>query len=288
MRLSEAAPAKVNLYLHVIGRRDDGYHLLDSLAVFAAVADRLEAEAAPSISLTVAGPMAAGLREQVADNLVMRAARLLAERGDVGQGATILLRKNLPLASGIGGGSADAAATLRLLSRLWRLDLPLDSGAELTKGLGADVPVCLSGLPARMGGVGEVLAPAPALPGFGLVLLNPGVAVPTAAVFRARHGQYSTVADLPRIWPDAASMATDLSRLSNDLEPAALSLCPAIADALLLLRQAPGCLLARMSGSGATCFGLFASPHAAVGAAASLSTPTGWWVWGGGLAPAPQ
>ncbi len=226
--LSEAAPAKVNLFLHVTGRRPDGYHLLDSLVVFAGAADRLSAEPAETFDLRITGPGAAALASALADNLVLRAARALAEAAGVAGGARITLDKHLPVASGIGGGSADAAAALRLLGRLWDVSLPASALAEMARAIGADVPVCVAGRPARMGGIGEVLAPAPALPGFGLLLVNPGVALATPEVFRARAGAaFSAPAALPAGWADAGAMAADLARLGNDLEqPARLSLSP--------------------------------------------------------------
>ncbi len=284
--LSEVAPAKVNLFLHVVGRRPDGYHLLDSLVVFAGAADRISAEPANVLELRLGGPGAAVLAADAAENLVLRAARLLAEAAGVRRGARLVLDKRLPVASGIGGGSADAAATLRLLGRLWDVSLPAAALAAMAQAIGADVPVCFESRPARMGGVGEVLAHAPALPAFGLALVNPGVAVPTPAVFAARRGAaFSSVAALPCGWADAAAMAADLAALRNDLEPAARDLCPAVETVLTALRAAPGCLLARMSGSGATCFGIFADPAAAGMAASGLQRP-GWWVWGGASHPA--
>ena len=275
---TEEARAKVNLYLHVTGRRADGYHLLDSLAVFPAVADRLGATPADTLSLAVEGPFAAALAGE-ADNLVLRAARRLAEAHGIRTGARLVLHKALPIASGIGGGSADAAAALRLLSRLWGVPIP----AGLALALGADVPVCLAQAPARMQGVGEVLAEAPRLPRFGMVLANPGLAVPTPAVFRARAAAgagFTPAATLPPAWADATAMAAALAGTANDLMQAAIALCPPIAEVLAALAALPGCRLARMSGSGATCFALFDNPAEAEAAAATLARP-GWWVWGG-------
>jgi 4-diphosphocytidyl-2-C-methyl-D-erythritol kinase len=273
----EPAPAKINLYLRVTGRRADGYHELDSLAVFAA-GDRLRAEPSETLSLAVDGPFGATLAGE-ADNLVLRAARVLAAVHALEPQARLVLEKNLPVASGIGGGSADAAACLRALGRLWRVSASPVLAAGLAAGLGADVPVCLASRPARMQGIGEILRPAPALPRFGLVLANPGVPVATPAVFRARAGDFSAPAALPPGWPDAAAMARDLAALGNDLEAPAIALCPPIADVLGALRARPGCLLARMSGSGATCFGLFATAAEAERQAAAL--PATWWRWGG-------
>jgi 4-diphosphocytidyl-2-C-methyl-D-erythritol kinase len=265
--LFELAPAKVNLFLHVTDRRADGYHVLDSLAIFAGVHDVVSAEPADALSLRVTGPFAAALTE---DNLVLRAARALGAR------RALRLEKNLPVASGIGGGSADAAAALRLLAG----SMPAAELARIAAGLGADVPVCLACAPARMGGVGEVLSAAPHLPEFGLALINPGVGVATPEVFRARSRPFSGPASLPAGWASAAAMAEDLAHLTNDLEAPAMALCPAIGDVLAALRATDGCLLARMSGSGATCFALFDTPARAAAAAACCARP-GWWCWGG-------
>jgi 4-diphosphocytidyl-2-C-methyl-D-erythritol kinase len=190
----------------------------------------------------------------------------------------LVLEKNLPVASGIGGGSADAAAALRLMCRFWGVAPVLDGLAQF---LGADVPVCLAGRPALMTGVGEVLGSAPRLPAAGLVLVNPGIAVATPAVFRARSGGFSAAGDFPEGgWAGIEGLVRSLSRTRNDLEAPALSLAPPIGDALAALAGLPGCLLARMSGSGATCFGLFATARAARGAADGIRRD-GWWVWGG-------
>lgn len=274
--LTEAAPAKVNLFLHVTGRRADGYHLLDSLAVFGPAADRLSATPATALSLTLDGPFGATLATEP-DNLVLRAARALGADA----GAALHLEKHLPIASGIGGGSADAAAALRLLNRLWGCGLDAAALARIAAPLGADIPVCIASRPARMQGIGEVVGAAPGLPECGLLLVNPCLPVATPAVFRARQGAFSAPATLPASWPDARAMAADLGRLSNDLEAAALSLCPVIADVLAALAAAPGCLLARMSGSGATCFALFATPAQA--SAAARRMPAEWWAAGGAL-----
>lgn len=258
------------------GRRADGYHTLDSLAVFPEVGDRLEAVPAADLSLAVEGPFAAALGD--GDNLVLRAARALGP----GRGASLRLVKNLPVASGIGGGSADAAAALRLLARVWECDVP----AGLALALGADVPVCVASRPARMGGVGEVLTPAPRLPAFGVVLVNPGVPVATPSVFAARAGAFSPPAALPASWESVEAMASDLRVLRNDLEASAASLCPVIGDVLTAIAALPGCLLARMSGSGATCFGVFAVATAAEAAAGRLARES-WWTWGGPCGPTP-
>ena len=285
MTVTETAHAKVNLFLHVLGRRPDGYHELDSLVVFAAAADALHAESAERLSLAVNGPYGAALAG--ADNLVLRAARALAEATGTTRGARLTLTKALPVASGIGGGSADAAAALRALDQLWGLGLGADRLAALGAALGADIPVCVRAKPARMGGIGERIADAPGLPQFGLLLANPGPALDTAAVFAARTGAFDTPARLPLSWPDAAAMARDLACCRNALEPAALALCPPIAAVLDALRALPGARLARLSGSGATCFALFDDDDDATAAATELRTAQpSWWI-AAGLAPMP-
>lgn len=282
MRRAEAAHAKINLHLHVTGRRADGYHLLDSLVVFAEAHDLVEVAPADELSLAIVGPQAGSLAAEP-DNLVLRAARRLAAHAGIAPRAALTLTKNLPVASGIGGGSADAAAALRLLARHWGV-APLPAAEALA--LGADVPVCFAGLPRVMRGIGEELSPAPALPTAGLLLVNPAVAVATPAVFKARSAPFRPAATLPAGWTSAAALAADLAALSNDLEAPAISIAPAIADVLAALRALPGALLARMSGSGATCFALFADPAAARAAAAPLAGQ-GWWISAGGLAAPP-
>jgi len=283
--LIEAAPAKVNLHLHVVGKRADGYHLLDSLVVFAAIGDRLSVEAADSLTLRVTGPFAAGLAGEP-DNLVLRVARSLADRYEVAPRGALTLEKNLPVSSGIGGGSADAAAALRLLCRFWSIDPGPAALAALGNALGADIPVCLQGRAASMSGTGDILAPVAAMPPMGIVLVNPGIAVSTASVFKARQGAFSQPLPLPSAgWSSPEALIATLRQSSNDLESPALTLAPDIGAVLDRLRAEPGCRLARMSGSGATCFGLFATEATAAAAAIRLARP-GWWVWGGGFHPA--
>jgi 4-diphosphocytidyl-2-C-methyl-D-erythritol kinase len=262
------AAAKINLALHVTGRRADGYHLLDSLVAFADAGDRVSAEAAGALTLTVTGPEAAGVPEG-SENLVLRAAAAFG----AASGARIVLDKRLPPASGIGGGSADAAAALRVLAALWDRPLP-DAAAALR--LGADVPVCLAGVTARMAGIGEIVDPAPALPPVWAVLANPRIALPTPAVFAALTVRENPpLPPLPGGWRDAADLAGWLARTRNDLEAPARALCPPVTAVLAALSATPGALMARMSGSGATCFALYASAGAAAEAAATL--PQEWW-----------
>jgi 4-diphosphocytidyl-2-C-methyl-D-erythritol kinase len=276
----DIARAKVNLYLRVTGRRADGYHLLDSLAVFADAKDIVTAGHAEDLTLDIRGAEAVALTGEP-DNLVLRAARALAEATGRAPKAAITLTKLLPVASGIGGGSADAAAALRVLDALWETGLDAAALEAIAAKLGADVPVCIASRPARMMGVGEILSAAPELPACGLLLANPRIALPTPQVFRARRGEFSPPAEMPARLADAAALADWLRPLGNDLQDAALSLCAAIAEVLSAIAAQPGCLLARMSGSGATCFGLFATPAQAQAAAKAL--PADWWRHGGGL-----
>ena len=277
------APAKLNLYLHVVGRRADGYHLLDSLVAFAEPADEIVVAPAPALSLAVAGPHAAALVGAPSDNLVWRAAERLAARAGCAPAAALTLVKNLPVASGIGGGSSDAAAALKALAALWRIEPAAADLAAIAATLGADVPVCLAARAAWMGGVGERVEPAPALPSMTALLVNPGVALPTQAVFKARQGAYSAPARFA-MPADAAGLAAQLAMRRNDLTDAAVGLEPVIGEVLDRLAAAEGALLARMSGSGATCFALFAAPEGAAAAAARLRAERpGWWFAAGKL-----
>ncbi|MHC9235943.1 4-(cytidine 5'-diphospho)-2-C-methyl-D-erythritol kinase [Pseudooceanicola sp. 502str34] len=261
----EIARAKINLALHVTGQRGDGYHLLDSLVCFADFGDVLEVTPAPENSLTLDGPLAEGVPAGP-ENLVFRAASFF------GQPAAIRLTKHLPMAAGIGGGTADAAAVLRALSAATGRPVP-----ENAERLGADLPACLRSRALRMQGVGERLEDVPGLPPLPAVLVNPGLGVETPAVFKrlTRRTNPALPVRLPD-WPDAASCAAWLSGQRNDLETPARDIAPVIGDVLEALAATPGCLLARMSGSGATCFALYPDRRAAEAAAASLA-PTGWW-----------
>lgn len=275
------APAKINLALHVTGRRDDGYHLIDSIVVFVGMGDRLAARAADATTLQVDGPLAAGVPTGP-ENLVLRAAGLF----DPPVTAALHLTKRLPAAAGIGGGSSDAAACLRLLAALAARPLP-DAAAVLS--LGADLPACLVGYPLRMTGIGERLAPLSPLPPLWAVLVNPRVAVDTGAVYRAlsrRDG--SGVAAQPARGDAQATLAW-LRGLRNDLEPPARAIAPVIGDVIARLAGCDGCGLARMSGSGATCFGLFTDPDAATRAAGRIARDQpGWWCAAAPVLSAPQ
>lgn len=278
-RVDELAPAKVNLDLCVLGRRGDGYHELDSVVAFVELADRLTFRPARRFCLELTGPWAPALLDE-ADNLVLRAAALLAERAGQGIGARITLEKHIPVAAGLGGGSADAAATLRGLNRLWGLGLDGGDLQSLALRLGADVPVCLESAPTRMRGIGERLEPFPGLPALPLLLVNPGVPVPTGAVFAALDGRFAAAPPgPPPSFLDRAQLLAWLRNRANHLEAPARALAPVIGEVLAALCAQPGCALARMSGSGATCFGLFEEPsHLHAAEAAILAKEPAWWL----------
>lgn len=277
--LTITARAKLNLTLHVVGRRADGYHLLDSLVAFTEVGDELTLRPASEFSFTIDGPMADGLTADDS-NLVIRAVRALAKHvARPCGGMAIHLHKVLPVASGIGGGSADAAATLRGLAHLWQLKLEPEELTQLGLRLGADVPVCLWSKTCQMSGVGERLTPVAPLPPVWVVLVNPRVSLSTPDVFRARTGPFTPAYPLNESFADAAALAQALRQRSNDLMAPAMTLQPVIGTVLQALERQTGCLLARMSGSGATCFGLFAGRTAAVVAASMLMRrQPEWWV----------
>ncbi len=272
------APAKINLYLHLTGRRADGYHRLDSLIVFAGLGDTLRIAPGTDIELAVEGPEAHALGN-IEDNLVLRAARLLAERRGLAYGAAMTLDKRLPVGAGMGGGSVGAAAALNALVRLWRQNPGRDELLEMALELGADVPVCLAGRAALVGGIGEVLAPAPALPAAWLVLANPGIQLATKEVFAAREGDFGPADPLHETPGDVEDLARLLARRRNDLTAPALRLAPVIGEVLDALERLEGCRLARMSGSGATCFALIDDAQAAADGALGLGRAhPGWWV----------
>ncbi len=268
---TDLARAKVNLCLHVTGRREDGMHLLDSIVVFPAVGDVLEVTVASDLTLEIDGPFGAGL-DAGDDNLVMRAARLLS-----GNGAKIRLRKNLPLASGIGGGSSDAAACIRLLSKMWKVDVP---SLEKLTTLGADVPVCMAQVATHMSGIGEALVALPALPKFWIVLVNAGQGVETGAVFAAMNARDNTaLSRIPARFTTADNLFDYLRAQRNDMQAPAIECCPVIAEVLRAIEATKNCALSRMSGSGGTCFGLFSSEADAFKAANRIRVNhPEWWV----------
>ena len=272
------ARAKINLYLHITGRRADGYHCLDSLVVFADLGDEIEVEANDGLRFSIAGPFAPGLPTDES-NLVWQAATALSRAAGIKARASIRLRKNLPVAAGLGGGSADAAAALLALRALWHL--PMDDRAlhELAAGLGADVPVCLSTRPSLISGIGHDVIPAPPLPPFALVLVNPMQALSTAAVFKQVKQPIKSSQPWRETPDKGQSLAQCLDLRRNDLEPAARHLAPVVGEVITTLENLPGCCLARMSGSGATCFGVFDDLARAEAAADILTgARTDWWV----------
>jgi 4-diphosphocytidyl-2-C-methyl-D-erythritol kinase len=272
--ITEHAAAKINLFLHVGAKRADGFHPVQSLAVFVRLGDMLSMEAAPELSLAIEGPFAQGLDGE-ADNLVLRAARALDTKG-----AKLTLTKNLPVASGIGGGSADAAAALRGLNQLWNLDRDEAALHDLAAGLGSDIPACVLSASCFMEGRGEVLRAAEAMPRVPMLLVNPGVAVPTRDVFAALGERSGVEMALPRgHFTDTADLLRFLETTRNDLEEPARQIQPVIGDVLKAIARLPGALMTRMSGSGATCFGIFADDDCCRRAAESLKTrQPGWWV----------
>jgi 4-diphosphocytidyl-2-C-methyl-D-erythritol kinase len=276
----EPAHAKINLTLHVTGKRADGYHVLDSLVLFTEFGDHLSARPARQITLEISGPFADKL--STTDNLVISAAKALEQALGEGRGAALHLEKNLPPASGMGGGSADAAATLRLLQKLWSKTLPGDGVQTLALKLGADVPVCLAQAPAFMRGIGEDLDPVTLFPTLPVVLINPGVHVATPDVFRALNynpANARCLAPKPPVFTSAEDLLDWLSHTRNDLIAPAIRLSPEIGHVLELLDATKDCRLARMSGSGATCFGLFSNEKSAKAAARTVQKLNpDWWV----------
>ena len=285
--LVESAPAKVNLSLRVLGRRTDGYHNIESLVAFAAVGDRLSLTPGDALTLGVAGPGAAQAGAE-ADNLVTKAARALAAGVPGLRAGAFRLEKNLPVAAGLGGGSADAAAALRLLARANKLAFDDPRLHDAARATGADVPVCLDPRPRIMRGIGEILSAPVPLPRLHALLVNPGVAVPTKLVFSGWAASATNAARGLAAASDFGALAKIknegqlldwLAHEQNDLQAPAIALAPAIAEALGSLRAAAGCRLARMSGSGATCFALFSSSAETAAAGQTLRGQfPDWWI----------
>ncbi|MEX2643411.1 MAG: 4-(cytidine 5'-diphospho)-2-C-methyl-D-erythritol kinase [Acetobacterales bacterium] len=282
----ETARAKINLALHITGRRVDGYHLLDSLVVFAEVADTIRAAPLEEgfVDLVVDGQFGGDLEHGTPTdrNLAYLAADALihASPGRRMNGVRLLLTKRLPIASGLGGGSADAAATLRLLNRFWGLGLPAAQLAELGVGLGADVPCCLVSRPLRAEGIGERITPLPGIPSLPIVILNPGVALETRSVFRRLpDAERKPMGAIPKGFKSIMEFVLWLRRTRNDLYEPANALEPAVGKAVRALAADPECLFARMSGSGATVFGIFLSAEAADRAATRIhASRPDWWL----------
>jgi len=276
------APAKLNLTLEVVGKRADGYHLLDSLIAFTDYGDTLTARAADTLALTLDGPFGGILVGDPMENLVLKAARLLAAEAGIEARAALALTKRLPIASGIGGGAAHAAAPRMALVALWRVSLAPEDLARLALKLGADVPVCLAQRTRRLEGIGECITAAPPVPAAPIVLVNPGVGLPTPKVFQARQGAFSPGAGVAGVLAsspaDAAALADSIRPYANDLTAPAVRLLPVIGQVLARLDATKHCLIARMSGSGATCFALFPTDAAASAAAAAISAERPeWW-----------
>lgn len=271
--LTEFAPAKINLSLHVLGRRADGYHELESLVGFADIGDRLSLQPGAGLGLSLTGAFAGPLAAE-ADNLVLRAARLFAQAVPGAELGHFTLEKALPIASGLGGGSSDAAAALRLLGRQNGLAHEDPRLMAAARALGADVPVCLDPQPRMMRGIGHALGPALKAAAIPALLVNPRIGVETRQVFAALRLQPGEMKP-----PGADKTAASLADSRNDLQAPAMGLAPVIADIIGALAALPGCLLARMSGSGATCFALFSDASAAKAGAARLTeTNPAWWI----------
>lgn len=270
--LEEAARAKVNLALHVVGKRKDGYHILDSLVLFADLADRLHMAPAAETALRITGPLSAGIDLQ--DNLVLRAHAAMQQAfGSLVPNMDATLEKNIPVAAGLGGGSADAAATLRALCRLAGLDPLSRQLHEIALSLGADVPVCLHSRASRLRGIGEAIEPVNDFSPLHVVLVNAGTPVPTAEVYAG----LGLVPGEPGYPPMEFPFAFSTSR--NDLTPPALELVPEIGAVLQQLKESVGVKFARMSGSGGTCFAVFDDRNGAEAAAAVLAGGhPNWWV----------
>lgn len=276
----ESAPAKINLYLHVGPIRHDRLHELASLFVFAEEGDRVGVAAATELSLNIEGPFAGALSDLPPEkNLVWRAASMLREKTRIHEGAALSLQKNLPIASGVGGGSADAAATLRALMKLWRPKISEKALFDLAFELGADVPACINAAPIYVSGAGEQIKLGPSLPPLWVCLVNPGVDMPTGAIFQAFDKINPAPAKPAATMIDVSDyemLSKSLKSTRNDLEPIARNQAPEIDNVIDFLAEEPGALIARLSGSGATCFALFSSAAAAA-AAASRAGARDWW-----------
>lgn len=278
---SEHGYAKINLALQLIDRLPNGYHRLDSVVSFVGIGDNLQAEPTTDglITLHMNGEFSDGL--PTTDNLVIRAAKLLQRHSDTPLGARITLQKDVPVGAGLGGGSADAAATLRLLNRLWRLDYSLPALAELSESLGADVPACIFSHPLRMEGIGEHITPMPQVPRMAVVLVYPHEPLWTPEVYgQVQEDDFSgQLPPLPHIGADAQAWNNWLVLSANDLMPAAFRLSSSIRKMLAALAETDDCLLARMSGSGSACFALYAADaHARAAADKIKRAHPGWWV----------
>lgn len=283
--VTETASAKINLYLEVTNRRANGYHDLDSLVVFADVGERLTAYEADELSLDIEGPMAGALAQEN-DNLILRAARLLREEAGVSKGASLRLEKHIPVAAGVGGGSADAAAALRALNVLWQVGADEGDLMRLGLRLGADVPVCIRSRTSRFQGIGDICSDGPVLPkGLGICLVNPRVAVSTKGIFALVQPKEGSVnGPLPSDFSSCEAFKDWLAERRNDLMHPASSKEPVVQDCLDALNGANEHAFVRMSGSGATCFALCATVKGARHIYRHLMTSRpDWWMWSGNI-----
>lgn len=281
------APAKINLNLHICGKRSDGYHILHSLVTFAAdIGDWIETAPSDTLTLEIKGPFSHSLKqESIENNLIIRAARLLAGLAEIEPKAHIILEKNLPVASGIGGGSSDAATTVKALCSLWNIMPDAETLSGLLTGLGADLPVCLNRKTVIMEGIGEKITPYSGLPPLSIVLINPLIACQTQQVFKNFNGEFSA----PVLWPEKFSNAEEFAdfartHLHNDLQNSAIRSVPDIKKILEKLTSVGDCLYSGLSGSGATCFGIFADAKKAQKNAKLIKGEfPEWWIVSGNL-----
>lgn len=277
----QKARAKINLDLLITGRLDNGYHMLDSLVVFAEYGDDISVKLADKLTLDIMGPFSFEL-DNISDNIILKAARLLQHEYGIDEGAEITLVKNLPVSSGIGGGSADAAATIKALINLWNIPYDPERMAKMTLSLGADVPVCMASRTMQMSGIGDILRPVVMPFALNLLLVNTGVSVSTAQIFKARSAGNVGISEarvLPEALSDLKQLCDILSQTGNDLARSACEAEPEIEESLIAIARQNKCLLHGMSGSGATCFGLFPTFKDAKLAAINISrTHPHWWV----------
>ncbi len=288
--LSVFAPAKINLFLHITGRQANGYHLLDSLVGFVDIGDTIKIEPHDSFSFEITGKFANHFQEKDrvsnidSENLVVKAARRLAQICEKPLNVKITLKKSLPLAAGIGGGSSDAASTIWGLQELWELKRDEEYLLPLMTNLGADVPACLNSTPVIMRGIGDILTAAPNMPEVAVLLVNPMINCPTRDVFIHYHGHFKSDVQIPNHFTDLYDLIAFLNNTENDLYDSALQSIPEIGNVIHSIKIEDGCLLSRMSGSGATCFGLFESESAVKKAKDHiLRENPDWWVETGWL-----
>jgi 4-diphosphocytidyl-2-C-methyl-D-erythritol kinase len=269
MTIRILAPAKLNLFLHITGKRSDGFHLLESLVAFAEFGDVLTVKPADMLTLDIGGPFAGPL-EYDKNNTILKAAQLLKSFCQYHEGAHITLEKRIPIGAGLGGGSSDAATALLALKKLWRLNIDKEGLQKIALQTGSDVPVCLTQQTAWMRGIGEDITPVAMPAEIGLLLVNPGVPLLTSSVFRKFSGTFSQTGDIPKSIDSFDALIQLIQSKHNALEAPAIALVPVISDVLKAIGATQECKLARMSGSGATCFGLYQNPILAKQAASEI------------------